>query len=196
MLDVFGVRYVLAPADMCPAVERRLGGWTEVERSDADCVLESPTPSDRWVILDDVVAVESADEMVDLARRRPRPIPVVGPPHVARMRGRGVVKATSYEPGHATLVATTTAPVLVLVRESLAPGWHARVDGRPVPIHPAAGIFFAVPVPAGTHTIALDYRAPGLTAGLLVAAGWIAVAVTVAWRLRRARVPGSSVDLS
>jgi hypothetical protein len=186
MLDVFGVRYVLAPIELCPLVERRLP-WTAVERSDDDCIFENPMPSDRYVFLDDVVAVDSADEMVDLARRRPRPIPIVAPPDAARLRGRGALQVTSYEPGHATLQATATAPALVLVRDSFAPGWIARVDGRPVAPYPAAGIFFAVPVPTGTHTIALDYHAPGFIAGLLVAAGWTLVAATLASMRRRAQ---------
>lgn len=186
MLDVFGVRYVLAPTSQCSIVARHLG-WPEIERGADDCVLENPTPSDRWIVLDDVRAVDSVDEMVDLARRRPRPIPIVAPPDVAAMHGRAVVTPTSYEPGHATLVASAAAPALVLVRESLAPGWHVRVDGRAASIYPAAGIFFAVPVPAGTHTIALDYRAPGLVPGLFVAAGWSVLAAALAWTRRRAR---------
>jgi hypothetical protein len=186
MLDAFGVRYVLAPDASCALHERQLR-WPEVERGAEDCILENPMPVDHYVLLDDVVAVGSAEEMVDLARRRPRPIPIVAPPDAARARGRGAVRVTSYRPGHATLAVTAIAPALVLVRDSFAPGWSVRVDGEALAPYAAAGIFFAVPVPQGTHTIALDYQTPGFTAGVLVAATWMVLTGVLVWRRRSAQ---------
>jgi hypothetical protein len=186
MLDAFGVRYVLSPEESCAVHEEQIR-WPEVERSAEDCILENPMPVDRYVVLKDVVVVASEAEMVELARRQPRPIPIVAPADAARARGRGAVSVTSYRPGHATLAVTAQAPALVLVRDSLAPGWSVRVDGRPVDPYPAAGIFFAVPVPQGVHTIVLDYHTPGFTAGVLVAAGWTLAAGALVWRRRRGR---------
>jgi hypothetical protein len=148
-------------------------------------VLANPGPSEHYVVLDDVAPVASVEEMVDLARRRPRPIPIVAPPDAAPEHGSGTVAVTSYRPGHATLVVTASSPAIVLIRDSFAPGWRVAVDDRAVTPYPAAGIFFAVPVPAGVHRVALDYRAPGLVAGLLVAAGWLLVAATI--RIRASR---------
>ncbi|SFR92713.1 membrane protein YfhO [Dyella sp. OK004] len=47
-------------------------------------------------------------------------------------------------------------PGWLVVSELDFPGWHAQVDGAPLPIHRANGMFRAVCVPAGQHT--LEFR--------------------------------------
>ena len=49
--------------------------------------------------------------------------------------------------------------------EQYADGWSATVDGRPAPLLRANVTARAVPVPAGRHTIAMDFRVPGLPVG-------------------------------
>jgi uncharacterized membrane protein YfhO len=46
----------------------------------------------------------------------------------------------------------------LVVRDLYWPGWKARVDGRPVPLLPADGVFRAVALPAGTHQVEFRYR--------------------------------------
>jgi hypothetical protein len=70
----------------------------------------------------------------------------------------------------------------LVVRASYARGWHATLDGRPVPVVRANGKHRAVGVPAGPHRVELSYVAPGRTLGLavmglslvLTLAGWVA----------------------
>jgi uncharacterized membrane protein YfhO len=52
-------------------------------------------------------------------------------------------------------------------------GWHARVDGGPVPIERVDGGLSGIYLEAGTHAVALAYHVPrlGVAAGLSVA-GW------------------------
>ncbi len=68
-----------------------------------------------------------------------------------------------------TLTVETDRPTVVLLRDTWAPGWTARVDGRSVPVLRANGRHRAVPVPAGASQVVLCYSPPGLTAGLLIA---------------------------
>ena len=69
------------------------------------------------------------------------------------------------------------------------PNWRAFVDGRPVPLLRAFGTFMAVAVPAGEHTVVLQYREPAFWMGLgVTAAGWLAVA---AWWVRALRKRGA-----
>jgi hypothetical protein len=99
------------------------------------------------------------------------PTPVVAAPTKSTTSG-GQAAVTSYEPGRVRVAAMAPRRSLLLARESFFPGWRARVDGRDVPTYPAAGLYFAVPVPAGTHEVALEYRAPGFRMGLALAAAW------------------------
>jgi hypothetical protein len=49
------------------------------------------------------------------------------------------------------------------------PGWHATVDGRPVPLESFAGVMLQMKVPAGRHTVELYYWPATFTAGLVLA---------------------------
>jgi hypothetical protein len=62
-------------------------------------------------------------------------------------------------------------------------GWRLLLDGQPWPMTVANGPFVASWLPAGEHRVELLYRAPGLIAGLVLAA--LAVAGIVLWIIPR-----------
>ena len=64
-------------------------------------------------------------------------------------------------------------------------GWRAEVDGQPARLLAQAGGLCAVEIPAGAHTAAIVYRTPGLTAGLALSGGCLAVSIL--WLLVRKR---------
>ncbi len=59
----------------------------------------------------------------------------------------------------------------LLVRDAFAPGWNAKVDGKKTPILLAEGMFRALPLTEGPHTVEMRYTPPGLWLGV---AGFIA----------------------
>jgi hypothetical protein len=79
----------------------------------------------------------------------------------------------------------TSDPAWLVVLEAAHPGWTARIDGTPVPISTANFLFRAVPVPAGTHRVEMQYRAPGLRLGLALSAAALVFGAIVATRHRR-----------
>jgi hypothetical protein len=58
-------------------------------------------------------------------------------------------------------------PALAVFVEQYDRGWHATLDGQPVPIMRANLIMRAVAVGPGEHKIAMEYRTPGLRLGVL-----------------------------
>jgi hypothetical protein len=76
----------------------------------------------------------------------------------------------------------------LVIRQSYAPGWTARVDGRSVPLMRADVAFQAVEVPAGTHRVVLEYQPHSLSIGFvisLVSVLGTLVALSLAAILRR-----------
>lgn len=73
---------------------------------------------------------------------------------------------TDYRPHHlkATLNATGNN-LLVLSEVYFPPGWHARLDGQPVPILRADYAFRGVMVPAGPHTLEMNFSDPAFERG-------------------------------
>jgi hypothetical protein len=147
--------------------------WPIVEPTDDFCLLENPARPARFSLLQQVVAVDTIDAMIETVGAHPNgPVPVVGDAALAARRSGGDVTIRTYEPGHAVLDVSPTAPALLLVRESRLPGWEVHVDGVPVDPVPAAGLYFAIPLEPGRHEVVLRFRAPGFRAGLLVTLAW------------------------
>ncbi len=113
-------------------------------------------------------------------------IPVVAPQREIERRSRpfGRAGVVDYRPGDVDLVTVANRPAFLIVKESYFDGWRATVDFEPVPTYPAAGLFFAVPIPSGQHEIHLEYRSPGFRTGVRVTLVWI-TAVCVIEMIRR-----------
>lgn len=70
-----------------------------------------------------------------------------------------------------TLDVSTTAQTTLILRDTLLPGWHASVDGHPVPIASMKDnpVYRAVSVPAGRHAVAFRYEPVSFRLGLYCA---------------------------
>lgn len=69
------------------------------------------------------------------------------------------------------------------------PGYHASIDGTPVPVSAVAGVFLAVEVPAGTRgVLTVSFEPPGTSLGLAgVAFGILTIAVLSGLHIRGRR---------
>lgn len=74
---------------------------------------------------------------------------------------------------------------LVVVAEQVAPGWSARVDGRPVAVEEADGMLIGVRVPADAREVEVRFTAPGLAAGAWLTLGSVVLLVGFVARERR-----------
>jgi hypothetical protein len=108
------------------------------------------------------------------------------------------VSVTQPAPGTDTEESMTVSSAsggTVVFSRLLWPGYTATLDGRPVPVGSLKGVFVTVRVPVGASgsRLALSFRPPGTTLGLLLAAGGITIlAVLLAlqlltWWRRRGR---------
>jgi hypothetical protein len=71
----------------------------------------------------------------------------------------GTVELTTYKPNLMTYQASLGQKSLVVFSDVYYEGgWHARIDGEPVPHLRADYILRALPVDAGTHTIEFEFR--------------------------------------
>lgn len=84
---------------------------------------------------------------------------------LAQLRTGGVTGVHWTDTG---LSATTTgdSAATVFLSVPTIPGWSVTVDGKSVKTTELLGSFTGVPVPAGTHRIAMSFTPPGLYAGI------------------------------
>jgi hypothetical protein len=78
------------------------------------------------------------------------------------------VRIARYEPNRVEVLATAVAPGVLVLRDTYYPGWRVRVDGEPAPLLRADGLFRAVVVPEGTHSIVFEFRPRGLQQGAAI----------------------------
>ncbi|MDP3685813.1 MAG: YfhO family protein [bacterium] len=81
----------------------------------------------------------------------------------------------------------STRPRLLVLRDVLAPGWRAYLDGARTPIYLTDVIFRGVVVPAGTHQVTFSYHPRAFVQGAVVSASAWGLLVLAAWFLRIAR---------
>jgi hypothetical protein len=74
---------------------------------------------------------------------------------------------------------TTAQPGHAVFKMNFHPGWKARVDGRDEIAVPIGPLFVGVPIPAGTHEVALVYHAPAYKSWLLAAGALVLLSIAV-----------------
>jgi hypothetical protein len=112
-------------------------------------------------------------------------------PHGARQQFTRA-EWTSTDPDHPVLQVTTSAPGLLVIADTWMPGWTARVEGANARCYRGNLAQRVIPVvAAGRHTIALDYRPPGLVVGCAITAvaalAWVVTCGCMSWNAVRAR---------
>jgi hypothetical protein len=108
---------------------------------------------------------------------------VLEAPVPAGYAAQGEARIARDEPEQVVVEVTASRDALLVLSDQHAPGWTARVDGRPAPILRANHLVRGVWVPAGRHEVAFRYRTPGLREGAAVAAAFLAA--LAAWALAR-----------
>lgn len=115
-------------------------------------------------------------------------VPLAGALYLYRVSGAAQF---AFDPGSASRVISTEQTgnsswrLKVDVRRASSltlhltyfPGWHVSADGRALPVHEAGGLFVGTTVPAGTHTVTVNYWPGGLTAGFTLALTAIAALI-------------------
>jgi hypothetical protein len=90
------------------------------------------------------------------------------------------------DPGRVELLVEAPGGGWAVLHDAWYPGWRATLDGQAVPIHVADGIFRAVWIPAGHHTLVFSYAPRSFAAGAVISlTGWAGLLALV-W-LRRGR---------
>ncbi len=127
----------------------------------------------RWVLAPSGAAARAADWRLRYdgqdARLFERPSAL---PLVRWLPGEsgGLLRVVSRAPGRWRVAWTTQQPARLVVAETWAPGWRARVDGRAVDLARLDEVLMAIDLEAGEGELELTYRPPGLVWGALLSA--------------------------
>jgi hypothetical protein len=158
------------------------GSYSFERRAGVSFVYSNPTPLPRTICVSQLVSATDAEHALALAAD-----PAFDP-RVAAVVERAVDPAAASTP-HATcdiraqqvsstrisLESRSATSTWLVLFDTWAPGWSARVDGTAVPIERANGMFRLLPIPAGVATIEFEYLPPRFLLGSAVAGAGIAL---------------------
>jgi hypothetical protein len=121
-------------------------------------------------------------------------VPPVSAPQPASAAAPAEVRIVGRTANTLELRARLAAPGTLVVVEAYDPDWHAQVDGRPANLLRANGLFRAVRLDAGGHSVRFAYRPWSLPLGALLTAVGLVAALALAWasRVRRPDSAGRS----
>jgi len=83
----------------------------------------------------------------------------------ARFKGR--VEKVTYSPNHVTVKTKQTGNGFMVLLDTYLPGWTVKVDGQEQEILRAYGLYRAVQLGPGEHTLEFDYFPEGFKEGLV-----------------------------
>lgn len=190
-LDRLAVSHLLLDADD-GQTRQAFADWPEVQKFDSGRVLRrNPAPMPRFSVAAQVRVVPDNTAAVEQLAGLPTDTVLLDRalPHTSG--ATGTVEAVEDAPDRLVVRATVTQPAVVVVRDALENGWTVQVDGRAATAARADGLFRAVAVPAGTHLITWEFRAPGLRAGGAASALTVLMLTGWAWLRRRRAEKGA-----
>jgi uncharacterized membrane protein YfhO len=87
---------------------------------------------------------------------------------------------SSYEPNRLKIDTEAEHPSFLVVSEINYPGWTARMDGAETPIYSTDYLLRGVALPAGKHTVVMEYTAPAFWRGAYVSGFTLVLVVALA----------------
>ncbi len=178
LLDLLGARYVVVPTEPLPEdreylreLEREFPAVYEDGRTK---VLENRGALPRAWIVHRARRVDGDDALKLLESDAVHPLETVlleaEPPKLDQSASPSDERASvvAYDADRMEITATADGAGLLVLGEVYYPAWRAYVDGEPAPIYRANGLFRAVALPAGEHTVELRYESRTLRVGTAV----------------------------
>jgi Bacterial membrane protein YfhO len=183
-LAVYGLAVLDATGQAHQLFGRHNAKYTPVYRDDRIVVLENSAAFSRAFVVPGARIASAGsplDEMmhqpfdptaeVILARDEVPPdgVPGVGsdaPPSAYAQPGSARVE--EYTPNRVRLTASTPRDAVLVLSDTVYPGWRAFVDGREAPVLRGDMLFRVVALPAGQHQVEFRFEPQSVQLGLLV----------------------------
>ncbi|RME32887.1 MAG: hypothetical protein D6793_10450, partial [Thermoflexia bacterium] len=163
---MLGVKYLIVPKGAPPGGE---GIWPVfVDDPTVDIHLNTLALPRAWLVYQTEVVENygQALERVLDENFRPEMVAIVQDGPRLEGTGQGRIEVGYYGPNDIVFFVETDAPALLVLSDTLYPGWQAEVDGQRVPIYRTNAVFRGVLVPAGRHRVEMEFRPRTLRIGL------------------------------
>lgn len=198
LLDLMGVRYVLFNPQS--PNEQLYSDLELIQRGDEGAIYRNPMALPRAFLVHTAETIADDDRL--LARLTETTFPVSRtvllsePAPMLQPASDGSHESatvTLYTPTDVRVRAQVDTPAMLILSDTLYPGWYATINGQATKIYAADFVLRGVEVPAGTHEIQFYYRPWSVIIGMTVNVLGLFVAAAgagmICRRSLRARLP-------
>ena len=161
VLDLMNVRYVLAQPEDAPRFAP-LSKFRHTASLPGAEVFENLSVLPRFFLVHQARTAGSLAEARALIERQEidfrqaaitdRPVTLGAP------SSPETLSVINYQPASLELAVQTSAAALLVMSETYHPGWQAWLDGKPAPIYQTDIAFRGVAIPAGAHSVRMEFR--------------------------------------
>ena len=169
-MSVLGARFILAdPAE--PPLS--LAGLSTIYKANDAVIYENSHAAPAAFVPSTVTSLPSEQAtLLRISSRSYKPSDEAlvedTPGHIPA--GQGTVAVQHDYDADVRMTASLSRAGLVVLNDAWAPGWSARIDGRPAHILRVNDVMRGVDVPAGHRSITWHYEVPGLRLGAVISA--------------------------
>ncbi len=175
LLDMLSLRYLIAWNDSKSEVLRS-PAIHKLDSVDGHAIWENADALPRFTINGNVYRTSNLAESIERLRSpefhpaREVVLETTGSLPDFQPEARGTVQVLAYQPEALSLAVESDHPALMVSSEAFYPGWHAKVDGQPVPLLMVNAAFRGVAVGPGKHQVEMNYAPASFRVGLAVTA--------------------------
>lgn len=167
--------------------------WRHVEDIEGASVYENLRAMPRAWLASEVLSVPAEEalriikqsKMPDGSRFEPARTALVEEPFTLKGGAGGSVEILNLSSSHIELRTSSSSPAFLVLSDIYYPGWRARVDDAEAHLYQADFALRGVAVPAGNHTIRLEFRPQTLYYGLLFSSLSLVVIIILLFVLAR-----------
>lgn len=177
LIALLGVKYI---------TEKKETGWyakifpthTQVWENPYFRIWENPDVLPRAFVATDIKVIKDSQKILDALynpKTNLRDTAIVEQPVEisASINTNNSVSIDLYRMNNVTMTVHSSTSGLLVLTDTYAPGWHAVIDGKEIPVYRTDFAFRGVPISAGDHTVFLYYRPQSFVIGLWGMAGGI-----------------------
>ena len=163
LADLLGLRYIVTAAPLAKLdPQAREADFPVIARIGEHTIYSNPRALPRVMV---IPQAQAADQNALIATGRwgqgfdPTRTVLLAPEDVKRLDrgGDGVARIVRYENGRVVVAADSPRGGVLVLNDVYHPWWRATIDGTPVTIMRANGIFRAVALPAGKHEVVFEF---------------------------------------
>lgn len=162
--------------------------WPLIMRDGSVYVYRNPMLLPRAFVVGSVRQVSPEQALValfepdfDPSRQAIIEEPITGLPQQPAAGMQATATIVEYEPERVVVGAELAEDGLLVLSDSFAPGWQATVDGAPVPIYRANGVYRGVALSPGKHQVVFIYRPTSWVLGLRSAGITLVLGLVGCW---------------